>query len=109
MPKKIPTYRPRILGTPEQQRRAYESQPKRIADRKFLNSAAWRRVRALKLRDNPLCERCQRNGRLEPATHVHHVKERSIHPELALELSNLESLCTSCHSSHHGYNSTAHR
>lgn len=62
----------------------------------------WKRLRwrALK-RDNFLCvgtlpdgNKCGARGRLE----VDHVKPVRTHPELAFELSNLQSLCVRCHS-----------
>lgn len=55
----------------------------------------------MKLRTDPLCERCKALGDLVPATMVHHKLERADHPDLELELENLESLCASCHSRHH--------
>ena len=45
-------------------------------------------------RDGFACVQCGKKGRLE----VDHVKPIRTHPELALELGNLQSLCTICHS-----------
>jgi 5-methylcytosine-specific restriction endonuclease McrA len=56
-------------------------------------------MRALKLSQDPLCERCKASGLLVPATEVHHKAEVRDAPELALDLANLESLCLPCHSS----------
>lgn len=59
------------------------------------------RVLALK-RDHYCCAQCQRNGRpFEPANTVHHIISREDAPELALELSNLESVCAACHNKLH--------
>ena len=64
----------------------------------FYHSAAWRRVRRMALqRDHFLCQDCLKHGRFKKATEVHHVLELEEHPELALELSNLRSLCWDCH------------
>jgi len=58
--------------------------------------AEWRKVRRLKLRMNPLCERC---GKI--ATVVHHKQEVADRPDLRLDIGNLESLCFGCHEIHH--------
>jgi 5-methylcytosine-specific restriction protein A len=66
-----------------------------MPNEKFYTLAAWRNLRAYKLQLTPLCERCN-----EIATEVHHIKERNSFPELELDISNLESLCKTCHSKH---------
>ena len=69
-----------------------------LKERGFYQSKAWRRVRLLALqRDHYLCQECLRKKRLTKATEVHHLLPLEEHPELALELSNLESLCWDCH------------
>ena len=68
----------------------------------FYNKNAWKRARTTALsRDNHLCQRCLREKRIATANTVHHVKPTATHPELALELSNLESLCRECHEAVH--------
>lgn len=61
---------------------------------KWYKRAAWRRVREQKLKKSPLCESCGTHEDL----HVHHVKPRRTHPQLAYELNNLKTLCRRCHS-----------
>lgn len=65
------------------------------------SSAAWQRLRRIKLTMDPLCEdphgEHARTGRTATATQAHHVLPLATHPELALELSNLMSVCTRCH------------
>jgi 5-methylcytosine-specific restriction endonuclease McrA len=58
----------------------------------------WTRARAAKLRQDPLCEPCERAGRTELAVTVHH-KIPFDGPEdpLRLDWANLESHCRSCH------------
>lgn len=65
-------------------------------------------------RDNYECQQCKREGlvtidskkeegkRKEIVLNVHHKKEIETHPELALELDNLETLCVSHHNKVHG-------
>lgn len=55
----------------------------------------WRALRlAAKRRDAFKCVKCGSRGRLE----VDHIKPVRTHPELSFELSNLQTLCPSCHS-----------
>ena len=74
----------------------------------FYKRVAWQRARSQALeRDHWMCQDClalKRAGariRVNPATVVHHIKPREEHPELALELSNLISLCERCHNKRH--------
>ena len=56
---------------------------------------AWKRIRDRYMNAHPLCDRCQREGRLVKAEQVHHIKplaEGGDHSE-----NNLMSLCSSCH------------
>jgi 5-methylcytosine-specific restriction protein A len=56
----------------------------------------WPALRlAAKRRDGFKCVKCNAVGRLE----VDHVKPVRTHPDLAFDLGNLQSLCTTCHSS----------
>lgn len=57
---------------------------------------SWRRWRAMYLRSHRLCVICLRNGRVEPATDVHHIIPKR---DGGLDIeSNLQALCHSCHS-----------
>ena len=55
--------------------------------------ADWRRLRAEHLRKHPWCRRCG-----DPAREVDHIVPRSAAPERRLDPTNLQSLCTPCHS-----------
>lgn len=57
----------------------------------------WQFIRRVKLANDPLCERCENNGIVEPAEMVHHIQPVSTHPELRLVMSNLMSLSDDCH------------
>lgn len=78
----------KLISRYEQDR---ESSSKRGYDRK------WQKLRAWKLRHDPLCEECKRNDRIVIATEVHHKKSVRLYPLLRLVLENLESLCKTCH------------
>ena len=81
----------------KQQRRADEGSKERLADQRFYNGTRWHKLKELKLGRDPLCEECKRQGRPKLAQHVHHLIPRKRMPELSYVLSNLESLCRSCH------------
>lgn len=69
----------------------------------FYLSRAWRDLRVVALsRDHHLCQSCLSRGRLRPADVVHHIQSIETHPELALALDNLRSLCIMCHNRLHG-------
>ena len=84
--------------------------------RKFYSSREWKRIRLIVLeRDNYECQECRRKGLVTIDTNeysesakrkkiklvVHHVKELEHHPELALEIDNLEVNCVDCHNAEH--------
>ena len=57
---------------------------------------AWKRIRDRYITAHPLCEQCQRAGKITPAEEVHHILPLSkggTHVE-----SNLMALCKRCHS-----------
>lgn len=84
--------------------------------RKFYDSKDWKQLReVVKRRDNHECQECRRQGRVSIDTNeysesakrkkimlvVHHIKELEHHPDLALEIDNLETICVDCHNTEH--------
>lgn len=68
----------------------------------FYKSPEWRRVRELVIeRDNYECQHCKAKGKFHKAECVHHIKHLEDRPDLALEPSNLISLCYACHNLEH--------
>jgi 5-methylcytosine-specific restriction protein A len=70
---------------------------------KLIHTTRWLRLRRDKLTKHPLCQRCADEGRITPATEVHHVspveeavsyaeRERRMY-----DANNLRSLCHHCH------------
>ena len=74
---------------------------------KLINTWRWQKLRTAQLSDTPLCERCRSEGRLTPATQVHHVVPvESTHDpvamkNLAYDRANLMSVCEACHKAIH--------
>ena len=86
----------------------------------FYGTAAWKACRAAALRrDHGLCQPClragryalDRHGRRVPvlATVVHHIQHLEDRPDLALELTNLVSLCDRCHDAAHPEKHAGHQ
>ena len=52
----------------------------------------------MKLNKDPLCECCMQSGLVVPAVMVHHLLDIDTHPDSALDMKYMMSLCLSCHS-----------
>lgn len=71
--------------------------------KKLINCYTWQQIRAKKLHECPLCERCTSKGRVTAAEEVHHVIpiESGFGPEemarLAYSPDNLMAVCRRCH------------
>ncbi len=74
----------------------------------FYGSVRWKRLRAMKLAEAPLCERCEEQGRVVQAAVVHHTTPVKADGDYLPTLAMLESLCKSCHSKEH-YSDTLRR
>ena len=86
---------------------------------KIYNDSRWKHptkgVRILKLKQNPLCERCLRkideqhpNGIITAASQVHHIIsfwkfQGAEREKYAYDIDNLESVCEQCHKELHDY------
>lgn len=64
---------------------------------KWYSLARWRNARLIYLTNNPLCIRCEQDGRLTPATVVDHVKPHKGNKELLWNSNNWQGLCKRCH------------
>ena len=60
----------------------------------------WRRIRDRYIKSHPICEECERVGRLTTASKVHHIKPLSVGG--TNDQYNLMALCHSCHMKLHG-------
>ena len=66
----------------------------------FYKQKAWYKLRAQALkRDCYCCRFCGTSVREKGQAHVDHIKRRTTHPNLALVLHNLQTLCSNCHNS----------
>jgi 5-methylcytosine-specific restriction enzyme A len=84
------------------QSKLYDKYKRNKVAKKFYDSIAWKKCRKLVLlRDNYLCQECLSVGQVTSADMVHHIKSFEDHPELALDIDNLASLCYPCHNKEH--------
>lgn len=67
--------------------------------RHLYNKKAWHRLRATRLRDEPVCRMCVQQGRVTVATIVDHIKPHKGDEVLFFDPENLQSLCKQCHDS----------
>lgn len=69
----------------------------------LINTSRWQRLRRDVLTARPLCERCEEEGYITPATEVHHRKpvESGInYAEKRRLMYDPDNLCPLCHSCH---------
>lgn len=88
-----------------------EKTEERILRQKLYNTTMWRKCRQAHLVKEPLCRECLKEGKvyggtLEDPIQVHHIRSPftngEINWELALDDSNLETICSFHHGKEHG-------
>lgn len=66
------------------------------SNKKFYQSVAWRKLRAVKISQQPFCEECLKSGKYVSANVVDHIVPINQGGE-PLAFDNLQSLCNRCH------------
>lgn len=97
MPTKLKTAC-RHIGCPALTHTAYCQKHKQEDYRRYKYDRRWDKVRKIKVRCDPLCEICTREGRVTEVEIVHHIQSVRDRPDLLLDLDNLMSVCRY----HHG-------
>lgn len=71
----------------------------RISQIGFYNSTDWKRLRNLKISNNPICEICEKEGRINPTEVIDHIIPVTVENvnEVFFDYNNLMSLCNNCH------------
>ena len=70
---------------------------KKEVKRDFYTSAAWRQLRYRVLSaGSRMCSCCGATPATGAVLHVDHIKPKSLYPELALDIGNLQILCAEC-------------
>jgi len=57
----------------------------------------WNKLRNIFIQDNPICVGCKPKGWIVAARIVDHIIPVHVAPERRLDVSNLQSLCRTCH------------
>lgn len=99
---KLQTLKPRLQTLDPLKARGLTMLPTRTLKQKqeangrtlALNSAAWRKLRALVLREQPICPECERMGQYTAANEVDHIDNDASNNDR----SNLIGLCKTHHS-----------
>ena len=80
----------------------FERTPEAIT---FYGSRRWKKCRKNYLSIHPICERCEKQGIISKADHVHHKIRLEVQsyadPMISLNYDNLEALCFACHQAEH--------
>ena len=79
---------------------------KREERQKIYNTTIWKKLRAAKLLESPLCEMCLKHNKITSATDVHHIDSFMNYTDTrrlskAYDARNLMSLCKECHQKEH--------
>lgn len=87
-----------------------ENTEERLLRKQLYNTTKWRKARLYHIKTQPLCQECLKEGKvyggtLEDPIQVHHIvspfKNGKINWELALDDSNLMTICSYHHGLHH--------
>ena len=99
MPTRAPTHRPIRLANGGVPHKVHNTRAK-TADRGY--DATWRKLRAVYLRQHPLCmcDECKASGAVVAAEVVDHIIPIAERPELRLEWSNLRAMSKQHHDRH---------
>jgi len=88
-------------------RKKRTNQNKRIDLTDVYNSTRWRKLRTIKIANDPLCEVCLSKDIITAAEQVHHIHRFSDSTtedekiSLAFDYDNLMSICSKCHTEIH--------
>lgn len=74
----------------------HRNEVRRFSDKNFYRSREWREMRLAVLTANRACKLCGASPLTGAVLHIDHIKPRSLWPELSLEMSNLQVLCSVC-------------
>ncbi|MDR3318529.1 MAG: HNH endonuclease [Clostridiales bacterium] len=74
----------------------YNKTARNADSQRLYESPEWRKLRAVYLKRNPLCERCYAEGRITPAVICDHKVEIK-DGGAKLDMENITALCRGCH------------
>jgi len=90
-------YRNEVLKPKQKQRLTEQLGRTKESQSGFYTSKEWKYLRNKHIKENPICIECEKNGRVRSAEVVDHIKSVDEFPMLALDPTNLQSLCNYHH------------
>ena len=82
----------------DERHKQYDNNVRDKRSASFYASPQWIRLRDLTMtRAGYQCQRCKQQGKLTPATEVHHIVPIRVDWSKRLEMNNLMCLCHKCH------------
>lgn len=99
MPKRLKTHQPPGHKTRKEANREYDQRRSEDAVRRLYHTSRWRALRAFILNRDPYCSRCDAKGISTPSDTVNHIVKAKDDPDRFYDETNLEGVCTPCHSS----------
>lgn len=89
----------------KERHKQYDEHKRDETTSKFYKSNKWRKLRnARNAKDNGLCQRCLRDGKIKKADICHHIVEVKDDWSRRLDINNLEMVCSGCHNKIHSNN-----
>lgn len=82
--------------SPHKKQKTRRNNENRSCTDRLYGSGRWKKLRAFKLKHDPLCESCKRAGRVTQAKLVDHIQPVRDGGSM-WDLDNLQSLCRECH------------
>lgn len=83
----------------KQQNKKYDQNRDQSKERHFIHSVQWRKIRLMKLVQDPICEECLKENKEIQAILVHHVDGNELNNPG--DGSNWLSMCNDCHEKIH--------
>lgn len=90
-------YREKVIKPAIKQRQTEQRGRTEASRAGFYQTTAWKLLRDKRINENPLCQECEKKGRINAAKLVDHIKPVEDYPQLALSYENTQSLCEFCH------------
>lgn len=93
--KHMPIERERVEKRNKERQREYDKTRGTASQRGY--TSKWQKARETFLSNNPLCSKCQSEGRVTPATIVDHIRPHKGDQAMFWDTSNWQPLCKKCH------------
>lgn len=90
-------YRKEVIDPKQKQRFTQVNGWTKESQSGFYTTKEWIFIRDKRRCENPLCQECEKKGKIVPMYAVDHVEPIDERPDLAIDYDNTQSLCKLCH------------